>query len=330
MADLVSVIIPVYNVAAYLKECVASVCMQTYSHLEIILIDDGSTDRSGELCDELAREDARIKVYHQENGGLSLARNRGIEKSSGKYLYFVDSDDFLIDKHTLERMVTLAETYEVSLVLGAYVEVYEDRILSFLDKQVLPQQVLSAKQLMKYMYDFDKFKSNFIVAHNKLCSRSLFEGCLFPVGKLHEDEFTTYKLYLKAGQALWLNEETYGYRIRNQSIINGKYSLSRLDVIEAFEERVQVLQEAHLPIVDTVGVLLSHLSYHQWRLAHNGYSKEAKVLSSKFKAYYQEYSHFYKGKQRVKLFVMRYANLGYRFVKNVLYAHWKSLRFKKA
>lgn len=322
MTDLVSVIIPVYNVAPYLQQCIESVCTQTYLNIEILLIDDGSTDGSGALCDALAETDNRIKVYHQENAGLSQARNKGIEVSVGKYVYFIDSDDFLLDERTIETMVSYAYTYEVPLILGAYKEFDGSCYISTLDTKILLRQVLSSEQLLEYMYGFEHFRSSFIVAHNKLYERRLFENCLFPVGKLHEDEFTTYKVYLEAGKALWLNQETYAYRIRLDSI-SQSYSLRRLDIIKAYEERVKVLEAYGLPTAKTIEVLLSHLSYHRWMLSQYGYQKEGKDLYDRFRSYYLQYGHLYVGKQKLKLLMMRYANSMYRWIKHSLYPFWK-------
>ena len=125
--ELISVIIPVYNVELYLESCIQSICKQSYKNLEIILSDDGSTDHSGKICDKYASLDPRIKVIHKENGGLSDARNAGIEVASGQYFMFVDSDD-TISKNTIEKMYFLAIEYQCEIVVCNMVRIYEDEI----------------------------------------------------------------------------------------------------------------------------------------------------------------------------------------------------------
>ena len=125
MGNLVSIVIPIYNVEKYLNECVDSVIVQTYHDLEIILVDDGSTDNSGKLCDEYKKIDDRIKVIHQKNGGLSAARNTGMDSAIGEYLYFLDSDDY-IEPQTVERLVDTIEQEKADIVLFDGYVVYTD------------------------------------------------------------------------------------------------------------------------------------------------------------------------------------------------------------
>lgn len=315
MTSLVSVIIPVYNVVTYLEKCVNSIRKQSYQNLEILLIDDGSTDGSGVLCDELASQDDRIIVLHKANAGLSEARNDGIKCSRGDYLYFIDSDDYLIDKQTIEKMVLGAIEFGVSIVVAAYQRVENNFVNHCVKIELMPEPtVYQATDMIAKLYQYDCFSGNFIVVHNKLYKRNLFDDCLFPSGRIHEDEFVIYKLYLKAGQILWLPYETYAYRMRDNSIMRSAYSLRRLDIIDAYEERVEVLKAYGLPIKETVYQLITKLSYHRWCLLQYGFYLEERILSDKMKVYYQIYSNKYSGKTLLQLRLMRYMNSTYRFV----------------
>lgn len=330
MGCLVSVIIPVYNVAPYLKECVDSVCQQTYQNLEILLIDDGSTDGSGQMCDAFAQQDDRIRVYHKANAGLSEARNDGIKRSSGEYLYFIDSDDYLIDDRTIEKMVQGARQFDVSLVVAAYQRVNHNLVNHCVKIELMPEPIVyQAQDMIEKMYQYDRFSGNFIVVHNKLYKRNLFDDYLFPAGRIHEDEFVIYKLYLKAEQVLWLPYETYAYRMRANSIMRSPYSLKRLDIIDAYEERIEVLTQHQLPVSDTILALMNHLSYHHWTLVKLGFSDQAKLMQEKIRYYYKQCDFVSPPKQRIKLALIRYGNYWYRQFEHGLYRRLKRFIVKK-
>lgn len=320
MTILVSVIIPVYNVVTYLRECVESVRTQSYSHLEILLIDDGSTDGSDVLCDELAAQDNRIVVHHKANAGLSEARNDGIKKATGEYLYFIDSDDVLIDDTTIEKMVHGATAFNTPLVVAAYHRIENGLPNHCVKLAAIPEaRLFTSSEMIEKLYQYDTFSSNFIVVHNKLYKRELFDDCMFPPRKLHEDEFVIHHLYLRAGQVLWLPYETYGYRIRENSIMRSAYSLGRLAIIDAYEERIQTLERYQLPIFETVYYLMNHLSYHSWCLYKYGFHKEQQLLKEKIVYYYNRYSSYYGTSRRLKLAAIRYINTLFRYSKHSIY-----------
>lgn len=321
MGCLVSVIIPVYNVAPYLKECVDSVCHQTYPHLEILLIDDGSSDGSGQMCDAFAQQDDRISVYHKANAGLSEARNDGIRRSSGDYLYFIDSDDYLIDPEIIEKMVSGARRFDVPLVVAAYQRVDNNCVNHCVNIELMPElAVYQAQDMIAKMYQYARFSGNFIVVHNKLCKRDLFDDCLFPAGRIHEDEFVIYKLYLKAEQVLWLPYETYAYRMRANSIMRSPYSLKRLDIIDAYEERIEVLTQHQLSVSDTILALMNHLSYHHWKLVKLDFADQARLMQEKIRYYYEQCDFVSQPKQRIKLVLIRYANYWYKQFEHGFYS----------
>lgn len=231
--NLVSVIIPVYNVLPYLNRCVQSVLMQSYKNIEVILVDDGSTDGSSEFCDNLAKQDHRIKVVHKINGGLSSARNAGIKNASGDYCFFVDSDDY-ISTNTISVMVKNAKLKNADLVVCGYNDVYKNKSNR---KHVLPQNVYNYDEFWKVFFQSND-KTIYILPWNKLYKRKLFETCKFSEGKIHEDEFIIETITSLCKKISFINQALYNYVHRDTSITNTKVSVRNLDAVEAFQERI--------------------------------------------------------------------------------------------
>ena len=211
---LVSVIVPVYNVEEYLGRCVDSILNQTYRNLEVILVDDGAKDSSGGICDAYAKKDSRVRVIHKENGGLSSARNAGIDAASGEYLEFVDSDDW-IEADAVESMLSLAVTNNVELVVGGR---YDVKAKTGEKKKGLcpPRtEVISAEEMVGRMFRWDNCDS---AAPDKLFHRRLFAQIRFPYGKVCEDVPIMYKIVLDADRVALLNKPIYNYFHRPGSI----------------------------------------------------------------------------------------------------------------
>lgn len=229
---LISVIVPVYNVDNYLRKCIDSLIVQTLKDIEIILVNDGSTDESIDICEEYKLKDNRIKVIHKENGGLSDARNKGIDIAKGKYISFVDSDDW-ITPQMLEKLYILASKYEADIVQGDYIKAYdEDIIVNNISENIIKY---NSEQILDELYSGNYTKN--IVVWNKIYKRELFNDIRFPKGKLHEDEFTTYKILHKANLIIDSNIPIYYYRQREGSIMNSDFNIKRLDLLEALKER---------------------------------------------------------------------------------------------
>ena len=240
MEELISVIVPIYNVEKYLNKCIESIINQSYSNLEIILVDDGSKDNSGVMCDSYLLKDNRIKVIHKENGGLSDARNVGIEKAKGEYIIFIDSDDW-IDKKMIETLYNIIKKDNSDISICDYFLAYSEEIQT--QKEDIEIINLSNIEALKKIYDKD-LGVCMIVAWNKLYKRNLFKDDIrYPYGKIHEDEFTTYKLLYKAKKISYINQKMYYYRQRENSIMNKPFNKKRLDVLEAFEQRSYYMKD---------------------------------------------------------------------------------------
>ena len=236
MSQKISVIIPVYNVEKYLCACVNSVINQTYKNLEIILVDDGSTDKSGAICDEYALKDERIKVFHKSNGGLSSARNYGLDRMSGDYVFFLDSDDF-ISLQCLEKMleVSIEQNADIVSSLNKRFATESDLITQNTVKKEIV--VYSSKQTLENT--FKKTENFFVVSWAKLYKYKTFDNLRFTEGVIHEDEFICHRLYGQINKFVLLKEELYFYRENPCSITGVKYNIKRPDYLLALEDRVE-------------------------------------------------------------------------------------------
>lgn len=229
MSDIISVVVPIYKVEKYLKECVDSILHQTYTNIEILLIEDGSPDNCPKICNEYAESDSRVKVIHKENGGLSDARNVGIENATGKYLVFVDSDD-VIDITMIEKLYLNLTKYNADISECEYI--FTKQIPKKLEVKQIQIDKYNNIEALNSMYECGGCK---VVAWNKMYKKELFNDIKFPIGKFHEDVFTTYKLLFSVNKVVHSNEILYFYRNRNDSIVN-QFNEKRLDVCEAFNE----------------------------------------------------------------------------------------------
>lgn len=236
MRDLISVIIPVYKVEKYLCRCVDSVLAQTYANMEIILVDDGSPDNCPVMCDEYARQDNRVKVIHQENAGLSGARNAGIDMAQGQWLAFVDSDDYLAADF-LERL------YQACVDTGSNLSVCR---WEYVRGETIPEhgtgetRVYTGREMLANLYVPDG--AYFVVAWNKLYRKELFEDIRYPLGRIHEDEATTYRIYDKVKKAAYVDRSLYGYFVTPVSITRG-FNPKRMDWVTAVAERLDFFEQ---------------------------------------------------------------------------------------
>lgn len=223
---LISIIVPVYNVAPYLPKCLNSLTTQTYKNLEIILIDDGSTDDSGKLCDDYAAEHKGVKVIHQKNQGLSAARNAGLKVATGDFVTFVDSDDTVSPDYT-EYLYKLTDKYHTQFAITATEEIFPDG--HTINRGAgYRTAVYTTAECLDHMLTEDGFN---VTAWGKLYARELFKGIKFPIGALHEDLATTYQTILKCDSVAYGSDPKYQYYQRQGSIANSKFSDKKLDII---------------------------------------------------------------------------------------------------
>lgn len=246
MSDLISIIVPVYNVEQYLSRCIDSIIDQTYTNLEIILVDDGSPDRCGEMCEEYAARDKRIKVIHKENGGLSEARNAGIDASSGKYLMFVDSDDYIAPdmvKKLYDALV--AADADMSICNFKYIwENADEEDKSFNQNLPIKDEITSSGEVLSHSL-FEPKSWFWIVSWNKLYKYELFDNIRFPKGKIHEDEFIAHRIFYKCKRIAGVSGQLYFYWQRKGSIMSerNKDFTAYLNKIEAHMDRALFLYE---------------------------------------------------------------------------------------
>lgn len=237
MSKIVSVIVPVYKVEKYLNRAVDSILNQTYRDLEIILVDDGSPDNSGNICDVYAMIDSRVKVIHKNNGGLSSARNVGLDKATGKYIFFLDSDDF-IQPHTIERLLSVAEKEKCDIVQCQFFR-FETVIPE--EKFQLGVEYVSSEDALAKIDD-----AVYMAAWNKIYRSSIFKNIRFPEGRIHEDVGCTYKLFYISKKTAVVQDALYGYYVNPDSITTSKIKLNKLDLLDAYEGQMRYFDEMGL------------------------------------------------------------------------------------
>ena len=233
---LVSVIVPVYNVEKYLRQCLNSIVNQTYQNLEIILIDDGSPDDSGMICDEYAAKDERIRVFHQKNAGLSAARNSGLNTMSGEYVIFVDSDDWIVP-HAVERMLTVFNSTDADLLIYNFKMVYEEGNTNpHRSNSPIKDEILTRSQLLEKLMEPGEWY--FCIACNKLYKKEIFRELRFPVGYIHEDEAIMHRVISECKKITTLSEALYCYRQVPGSIMGKGRTIRSTDKLTALADRI--------------------------------------------------------------------------------------------
>lgn len=247
MDELISVVVPVYNVEQYIARCIDSILKQTYTNFEIILIDDGSPDQSGRICDEYAAIDKRITVIHQKNKGLSAARNAGLDIMRGQYVTFIDSDDFIHERY-LAVLYQLIKRYGVGVSQVAFERGVEDvfsKTNRKIEETLFNDSILFGDRNVK------------ITACAKLYTASVFINLRFPEGRINEDEFVTYKAIAYGEGIIVSSEKLYYYYSRPTSIMHTKKTIVCLDFQDAYRERIQFFKQRN----DLVATDMSYKEY---------------------------------------------------------------------
>lgn len=292
MAEI-SVIVPIYKVEKYIDQCIQSILEQTFSDYEVILVDDGSPDNCGIICDEYAKRDKRVHVIHQKNGGISAARNAGLNSFfcnvDNKYVTFIDSDDW-ISAYYLEQLYTTAIMTDADIVSCDYSskqlvenngKTNSDNIRIFSGKNALIERYKGDAQIR-------------VSSWGKLYRRNLLEGLNFPEGKIHEDQWFSTMAYYFANRTVFLNDKLYFYRLRNDSITGSEFSMKRFDNIELMDWVIRVFK-------DNNDIQLTELAS-----LHREKTCAQYVLMSKVKSAGRIPSQFRMSKNKALLIVHRY------------------------
>lgn len=224
--DLISVIIPVYNVEHYLGDCVESALNQSYKNLEILLIDDGSTDNSGKICDEYSKKDNRIKVFHKKNGGAASAKNFGVKKAVGKFICFIDSDD-IVEKDYVEYLYSLISKENADLSIGCYTVKSNNKEYNIGKNQI--DSILSSKDCLKKLLLDDGITVSLCA---KLYKKNILKSIYFPENFMYEDDATMYSIIMKCKTISYGNKSIYTYYIRNNSVMTKDFTDKRLVILK--------------------------------------------------------------------------------------------------
>lgn len=309
MDDLISVIIPVYKVEPYLTRCVDSVLAQTYTNLEIFLVDDGSPDRCGEICDAYAAKDKRIKVIHKKNGGLSDARNAALDVCSGEYISFVDSDDY-VGNDFIESLYHALQHFQAKLAICGIVKFDE---AGKEQKDYSPsdtERYVSGKEMMETVWR--------PAAWNKLYHRSLFAELRYPVGKLYEDLFIYHDILAMVDRIAFTGKNSYHYFNRQSSIMNKTYDIRNADLIEGLDLRIRKLREmGYERLADLQLSFMINSTMDAWQKLQNGNSAEKQRIAEVKTICNRHYREMlaascFSWKQKLKISVFRFFPAAYR------------------
>lgn len=242
-----SIIVPIYNVERYLERCIISILNQTYVNFELILVNDGSTDNSKDICEKYLSIDNRIKLINKKNGGVSSARNTGIELAIGEYIAFVDPDDY-INKYMYEVLITTLKKDKSDMVICGYNKVDQNEINfqeinNHIDvNNVRTSKISKVEALDKLLIEGEKF----VFAWNKIYKRKLFNELRYKNGKIYEDEFLAHRVLYRCNKVSVINEKLYFYIQRDGSIVNSKFTTKKFDKVYALKERIDFFKEKNL------------------------------------------------------------------------------------
>lgn len=242
---MISVILPVYNVEKYIDACLEALLQQTLEDFELIIVNDGSTDRSGEICQEWSKKDTRIRLIHQENMGLSEARNSGLRVAEGEYIVFIDSDD-TVEQHFLQVLYENIVQNNAQVSICNFKYIWENSAHKTKEVPVDTQKeneitIMSGRDASSYIVKDNK--RFMITAWGKMYHKSLSSYLYYPKGRTHEDEFTTYRVLYRATKVVVTMEQLYNYLQRNTGIMGKSFQLKRLDKIDALKEAITFFDE---------------------------------------------------------------------------------------
>lgn len=259
---LVSVVIPVYNVEKYIVQCLDSIIKQTYENIEIIIVDDGSTDNCPLICDNYSEKDKRIKVVHKVNGGLSDARNAGIKLSKGEFICFVDSDDY-VDKKMIQKLLEGITINDADICCCEYKKVKDNETAWNTDSKSA-YKCISSRNFLKELYS-GKYNDISFIAVCKLYRKKLFNNIWFPKGRYYEDTFTTHKLIFAAEKIAIFDSKLYFYRTREGSITTSSLTSKKIaDGIYADIENVKTFEDKDIVLMSLALNYFCHSQYYKY------------------------------------------------------------------
>lgn len=288
-AKKISVIIPVYQVEKYIDTCVQSVLKQTYTNLEIILVDDQSPDHCPEICDNYAASENRVIVVHQKNLGLSGARNTGLQHATGDYILFLDSDDYL-EETFCEKAIAVALQNDADIVVGEISSVDEQGGLLNDDNSLhfAKSELLDHCEAMQALLEQTRMKG---YAWGKLYRKSVVDGIEYPVGKVYEDRFTVPKYFSRAQKVCLCKGAVTYYRMRDTSISHDVSVKKLNDLLEAEKWLVDFCETNYPTLVDAMESIYFGRYVHIWILLYDaGQKDEAKLFSKRMKEVYNNYA----------------------------------------
>lgn len=280
---LISVIIPIYKVEKYLERCVDSVINQSYSNLEIILVDDGSPDQCPVICDDYAKQDNRVKVIHKINGGLSSARNIGLDIAKGDYIYFLDSDDFLCED-TIQSLYEFLKNNDadISICSMKYVDESGREINAPMDSPILTENISGVIAIEKIFQEAGYY---YVPVWNKLYRKDIFKELRFPVGRIHEDEFIVHHVFSKCKKIACTSQKLYNYVQRSDSIMGKRETGLNLDYLEAYLERLVFLNK--MPIKESLKERMMEKNIYGWLDYARKHGFDSIELNNKIKCIYK-------------------------------------------
>lgn len=280
----ISVIVPVYNVENYLTRCVDSILSQTYKNIEILLIDDGSTDASGDICNKYCREDSRVSVVHQRNGGLASARNAGIDISTGEYLTFIDSDDY-VSSYYIENLVNAIKKFNADLSISMFINVVDGDEYKALEgsNDLLNAQIEDSHMCLEDMLYQRGIETS---APGKLYRKELIKDLRFPSGKLYEDIMFTTKMILRSHKIVRIENVDYFYYQRNNSIQYQKFNERKMDCIWHSRELVSYINNNAPDLLNASYVrYFGGLCNILFQIPEDSYDKEREFIWNDIKKY---------------------------------------------
>lgn len=320
--ELISIIVAVYNSEPYLSICLDSIMNQTYKNLQIILVDDGSTDRSGIICDEYAEKDQRFMVIHKKNHGHSMAKNDGLKLAKGKWIAFADNDDWMETDH-LEKLYNAAKKNDADISICGYINHFTDRKV----KIEVPEKIYSDSR--EVMNDYF-FKDNLrVVPWNKLYQKHVLQQIEFRDGVINEDEFFTYLVLEKADRIISCNNLTYNYRRHANNQISQRISKKNIRTFEAYFEKIDFLKKNYPELVPVVKYQTCQLSMHLYqRTIWNPKNDEKKRLKKMIKENRKKISFSSKElcafsiQEKADILLSRYCLNSFSIIRNYLNLHW--------